>query len=107
LFLNKGNKEMNTPMMAWDMVQKIGLLKSEKVRAEILVELYEWLEQAVRDEAPAYKIEGIEYSIHEWQKKVMPAPVLYDGIRADFARFAGDSPSESFDDIVSRVMNHD
>jgi hypothetical protein len=94
----------NTPFMAWDLTQKIGLLKSEKVRAEILVELYERLEQAVRDEAPAYKIDGIEYSIHEWQKKVMPAPVLYDGIRADFDQFAGDSPSVSFDEIVSRIM---
>ena len=93
-----------TPMMAWDMVQKIGLLKAEKARAEILVELYERLEQAVRDEAPAYKIDGIEYSIHEWQKKVMPAPVLYDGIRADFARFAVDSPDEAFDAIVDRIM---
>lgn len=94
-------------MMAWDMVQKIGLLKAEKARAEILVELYERLEQAVRDEAPAYKIDGIEYSIHEWQKKVMPAPVLYDGIRADFAQFVGDSPDESFDDLVNRLLNHD
>ena len=96
-----------TPMMAWEKTQTIGLLKAEKARAEILVELYERLEQAVRDEAPAYKIDGIEYAIHEWQKKVMPAPVLYDGIRADFAQFAGYSPSESFDDIVSRMMNHD
>jgi len=91
-------------MMAWDKTQKIGLLKAEKARAEVLVELYEKLEKALRENAPAYKIDGIEYAIHSWTVKSVEGPYLYEGIRADFARFAGDSPSESFDDLTSRLM---
>ena len=93
-----------TPMMAWDKTQKIGLLKAEKTRVEALAELYEKLELAVREEAPAYKVDGLEYAIFEWLKNNRRGPYLYDGIRADFARFAGDSPDESFDDLTSRLM---
>jgi hypothetical protein len=91
-------------MMAWDKTQKIGLLKAERVRVEALAELYEKLELAVREEAPAYKVDGLEYAIFEWLKNNRRGPYLYDGIRADFARFAGDSPDESFDDLTSRLM---
>lgn len=95
---------MLTPMMAWDKTQKIGLLKAEKARAEALAELYEKLEKEIRAEAPAYKIDGIEYAIHVWLKNNRRGPYLYEGIRADFAQFAGDSPAESFDDLTNRLM---
>jgi hypothetical protein len=91
-------------MMAWEKTQTIGLLKAEKARAEVLVELYEKLEKALRENAPAYKIDGLEWAIHSWTVKSVEGPYLYGGIRADFAQFAGDSPSESFDDLTSRLM---
>jgi hypothetical protein len=91
-------------MMAWEKTQTIGLLKAEKARAEVLVDLYEKLEKALRENAPAYKIDGLEWAIHSWTVKSVEGPYLYEGIRADFAQFAGDSPSESFDDLTSRLM---
>lgn len=94
-------------MIAWQLTQEVGKARAEKERAEVLAELYEKLEKEIRAEAPAYKIDGIEYAIHSWTNKVVHGPYLYDGIRADFAQFAGDSPSESFDDLVNRLLNHD
>lgn len=95
---------MKTPMIAWQLTQEIGKARAEKARAEVMAELYEKLEKALRENAPTYKIDGIEYAIHSWAVKAVQGPYLYEGIRADFARFAGDSPSESFDDLTSRLM---
>ena len=93
-----------TPMMAWEKTQTIGLLKAERARARVLVELAVQLENAIRAGAPAYKIDGLEWAIHSWTVKSVEGPFLYEGIRADFAQFAGDSPDEAFDAIVDRIM---
>ena len=95
--------------MAWDKTQQIGRVMDKKERHETIAELYKKLEGLLKAEiTPAdYKIDGVVQAIHDLSTKTNQGPFLYEGIRADFAQFAGDSPSESFDDIVSRMMNHD
>jgi hypothetical protein len=98
----------NSEMMAWDTVQNIGLLKAENVCAQTLLELYQQLESAIREGAPVWKIDGLEWAINEWKTKRPQGPFLYDGIRVDFARFLNVSLEEAhpiFNSILDRINN--
>ena len=98
----------NTPMDAFEMTQALGKAQAERHRAEEIARLYGELESALRAEAKAYVIDGLEQAIHNWKNREFYAPYLYVGIRADFARALGVSQEKSnqvFDDIVDAVMN--
>jgi hypothetical protein len=95
-------------MIAFEMTQTIGKVQAEKERAEEIARLYGQLESALRAEAKAYVIDGLEQAIHNWKTKEFYAPYLYEGIRADFAKFLGAQAGEAnkvFDDIVDNAMN--
>ena len=95
-------------MIAFEMTQTIGKVQAEKERAEEIARLYGQLESALRAEAKAYVIDGLEQAIHNWKTKEFYAPYLYEGIRADFAKFLGAQAGEAnkvFDDIIEAKMN--
>jgi hypothetical protein len=97
-----------TPMIAFEMTQTIGKAQVERERAEEIARLYGQLESALRAEAKAYVIDGLEQAIHNWKTREFYAPYLYEGIRSDFANFLGTDIEEAhpiFDDIVDAVMN--
>jgi hypothetical protein len=101
------NDMSNAPMIAFQMTQVIGKAQAERERAEEIARLYGQLESALRAEAKAYVIDGLEQAIHNWRTKEFYAPYLYEGIR-DFAKFLGTQAGEAnkvFDDIVDAVMN--
>jgi hypothetical protein len=98
----------NAPMIAFEMTQTIGKVQVERERAEEIARLYGQLESALRAEAKAYVIDGLEQAIHNWKTREFYAPYLYEGIRADFANFLGTDIEEAhdiFDDIVEAKMN--
>jgi hypothetical protein len=102
------NDMSNTPMIAFQMTQTIGKAQVERERAEEIARLYGQLESALRAEAKAYVIDGLEQAIHNWKTREFYAPYLYEGIRSDFANFLGTDIEEAhpiFDDIVDAVMN--
>jgi hypothetical protein len=102
------NDMSNTPMIAFQMTQTIGKAQVERERAEEIARLYGQLESALRAEAKAYVIDGLEQAIHNWKTREFYAPYLYGQIRSDFANFLGTDIEEAhpiFDDIVDAVMN--
>jgi hypothetical protein len=103
-----GEKIMVNATIAFQMTQALGKAQIEKERAEEIARLYGELESALRAQAKAYIVDGLEQAIHNWETREFYAPYLYVGIRADFARALGVSQEKSnqvFDDIVDAVMN--
>jgi hypothetical protein len=97
-----------TPMIAFEMTQVIGKAQVERERAEEIARLYGQLESALRAEAKAYVIDGLEQAIHNWKTREFYAPYLYGQIRSDFANFLGTELEKAhpiFDDIVDAMMN--
>ena len=98
----------NAPMIAFQMTQVIGKAQAERERAEEIARLYGQLESALRAEVKTYIVDGLEQAIHNWKTREFYAPYLYEGIRADFAKFLGAQAGEAnkvFDDIVDAMMN--
>jgi hypothetical protein len=83
------NDMSNAPMDAFEMTQTIGKAQAERERAEEIARLYGQLESALRSGAKAYIVDGLEQAIHNWRTREFYAPYLYEGIRADFAKFLG------------------
>jgi hypothetical protein len=94
--------------IAFQMTQALGKAQIEKERAEEIARLYGELESALRAQAKAYIVDGLEQAIHNWETREFYAPYLYEGIRSDFANFLGTELEKAhpiFDDIVDNEMN--
>jgi hypothetical protein len=92
---------IKTSMLAWDKTQAIGAALAASERSTILAELYKGLASALRAGAPPHVVDGIEYAIHDWEKKGQAGPYFYEGIRADYDSATVDD--ESFDQISARM----
>ena len=96
--------KIETSMLAWDKTQAIGAALAASEKSDILGRLYKDLASALRAGSKPHVVDGIEYAIHDWEKKGQAGPYFYQGIRADYESAIG-TVDESFDEISARMTS--